>query len=82
MSFFSISASLSEMFQLPASFMMLFFFRSRDNASLIETCFLKVICKFIPYSKLKKKFEEIRDDLEYVKPEVIEKIAESCEYGI
>jgi hypothetical protein len=40
---------------------------------------LPKICRFVPYSELKKEMENIRNYTEYLKPEFIEKIAESCE---
>jgi predicted RNA-binding protein len=36
------------------------------------------ICKFIPYSELKNKTDEIGHMLKYMKPEFIDEIAESC----
>ena len=41
---------------------------------------LRKICKFIAYSKLKKEIEQVGDNIHYMKPELIEKIAESCEH--
>jgi hypothetical protein len=40
---------------------------------------LPKICKFIPYSELKNKLSQIQNMIQYVKPEFIEEIAESCE---
>lgn len=40
---------------------------------------LPKICKFIPYSQLKKEIDKIGDRVRYLKPEFIEEIAESCE---
>lgn len=40
---------------------------------------LPKICKFIPYSELKKEVEKIGDKVHYMKPEFIEEIAEGCE---
>lgn len=40
---------------------------------------LPKVCKFIPYSELKKEFEQIGKRMKYLKPEFIEEIAESCE---
>jgi predicted RNA-binding protein len=40
---------------------------------------LPKICKYIPYSQLKKEIEEIGDKIRYMKPEIIEEVAESCE---
>ena len=40
---------------------------------------LPKICKFIPYSELKKEVEKIGSRVKYIKPEFIEAIAESCE---
>ena len=37
------------------------------------------ICRFIPYSRLKKKVEEVRTVVRYLKPDFIAEIAESCE---
>lgn len=42
---------------------------------------LPQICKFIPYSELKKEIEEIGYRVHYMKPEFVEDIAESCEPG-
>ncbi|MBI5237258.1 MAG: hypothetical protein HY887_02410 [Deltaproteobacteria bacterium] len=36
-------------------------------------------CKFIPYSGLKNEIEQIGNRVQYMKPEFIEEIAESCE---
>ena len=40
---------------------------------------LPKICKYISYSQLKKEIEEIGDRIQYMKPEIIEEVAESCE---
>lgn len=40
---------------------------------------LPKICKFIPYSELKKEIREIGYRMSYMKPEFIEELAESCE---
>jgi hypothetical protein len=40
---------------------------------------LPKICKFIPYSQLKKEIEVIGERIKHMKPEFIEDIAESCE---
>ncbi|HEW79929.1 MAG TPA: EVE domain-containing protein [Phycisphaerales bacterium] len=40
---------------------------------------LPKICKFLPYSGLKKEIENIGSRVKYIKPEFIEEIAESCE---
>ena len=40
---------------------------------------LPKICKYISYSQLKNEIEEIGDRIRYMKPEIIEKVAESCE---
>jgi predicted RNA-binding protein len=40
---------------------------------------LPSICKFIPYSKLKKETEQIGHRAKFMKPEFIREIAESCE---
>lgn len=40
---------------------------------------LPKICKFVPYSQLKGEVEKVGDSIEYMRPEFIEKIAESCE---
>jgi hypothetical protein len=40
---------------------------------------LPKICRFIPYSKLKKKVEQIGNRMRYMKPEFISEIEESCE---
>lgn len=40
---------------------------------------LTKICKFIPYSELKKKIEQIGYMVTYLKPQFIDDIAESCE---
>ena len=40
---------------------------------------LPEICKYISYSQLKKEIEEIGDRIRYMKPEIIEEVAESCE---
>jgi predicted RNA-binding protein len=40
---------------------------------------LPKICKYISYSQLKKEIEEIGDRVRYMKPEIIEEVAESCE---
>lgn len=40
---------------------------------------LPKICKYISYSQLKKEIEEIGDRIRYMKPEIIEEVAESCE---
>ncbi len=37
------------------------------------------ICKFIPYSKLKKETEQIGSRARFMKPEFVDEIAESCE---
>ena len=37
------------------------------------------ICKFIPYSELKKELERIGHSLRYMKPQFIDEIAETCE---
>jgi len=37
------------------------------------------VCKFIPYSGLKKEIEKIGPRVKYMKPEFIDEIAESCE---
>ncbi|MCH8028702.1 MAG: EVE domain-containing protein [Candidatus Dadabacteria bacterium] len=37
------------------------------------------ICRFIPYSKLRDEIEQIGNRVQYMKPEFIEEIAESCE---
>lgn len=42
---------------------------------------LPKICKFIPYSELKKGIDNVRSYTKYLKPEFIEEIAESCEPG-
>jgi len=39
---------------------------------------LPTICKFIPYSELKLKINEMGDMVKYIKPEFIDEIAESC----
>lgn len=40
---------------------------------------LPKICKYISYSQLKKEIEEIGYRIQYMKPEIIEEVAESCE---
>ena len=40
---------------------------------------LPEICKYISYSQLKKEIGEIGDRIRYMKPEIIEEVAESCE---
>jgi len=40
---------------------------------------LPKICKFIPYSQLKKEVERLGHRVRYMKPEFIDEIAESCE---
>lgn len=40
---------------------------------------LPKICKFIPYSELKKQMENVKNYTRYLKPEFIEEISESCE---
>lgn len=40
---------------------------------------LHAICKFIPYSKLKKEYEQIGHRAQYLRPDFIDEIAESCE---
>ena len=40
---------------------------------------LNKICKFIPYSKLKERYEKARVFVKHLKPEFIDEIAESCE---
>ncbi len=40
---------------------------------------LPKICRFIPYSELKKEVEQIGNRIRYMKPEFISEIAESCE---
>jgi hypothetical protein len=40
---------------------------------------LPKICKFIPYSELKREIERIGNRVKYLKPEFLEEIAESCE---
>jgi predicted RNA-binding protein len=40
---------------------------------------LPKICRFIPYSELKKEVEQIGNRMRYMKPEFISEIAESCE---
>jgi predicted RNA-binding protein len=40
---------------------------------------LKKLCRFIPYSELKKEVEQIGSRIRYMKPEFISEIAESCE---
>jgi predicted RNA-binding protein len=40
---------------------------------------LPKICRFIPYSELKKGIDNVRNYTKYLKPEFIEEIAESCE---
>ena len=40
---------------------------------------LPKICRFIPYSELKKKIKQVGDDMRFMKPEFIDAIAESCE---
>jgi EVE domain len=40
---------------------------------------LPKICKFIPYSQLKKEIEQIGNRVRYMKPQFIEGFAESCE---
>jgi len=40
---------------------------------------LPKICKYISYSQLKKEIEEIGYRIRYMKPEIIEEVAESCE---
>ncbi|MHC4124119.1 MAG: EVE domain-containing protein [Planctomycetota bacterium] len=40
---------------------------------------LPKICQFIPYSKLKKEVELLKDKIKYIKPEFIAEIAISCE---
>lgn len=40
---------------------------------------LPKICRFIPYSELKKEIEQIGGRIRYMKPEFISEIAESCE---
>jgi len=40
---------------------------------------LPKICKFIPYSDLKNKIEQIGQWVKHMKPEFIDEIAESCE---
>jgi len=42
---------------------------------------LPKICKFIPYSQLKKEVEQIGYRVRYIKPQFIDGIAESCELG-
>lgn len=37
------------------------------------------ICKFIPYSELKKELDNVKNYTRYLRPEFIEQIAESCE---
>ena len=40
---------------------------------------LQKICRFIPYSELKKGIETVKNYTKYLKPEFMEEIAESCE---
>jgi len=40
---------------------------------------LPKICRFIPYSELKKEVEQIGNRMRYMKPEFVSEIAESCE---
>lgn len=40
---------------------------------------LPKICKFIPYSKLKKEIEHLGAKIRFLKPEFIDEISESCE---
>lgn len=40
---------------------------------------LPKICRFIPYSELKREIEQIGGTIRYMKPEFIAEIAESCE---
>jgi len=40
---------------------------------------LPKICRFIPYSELKKGTEKVKEYVKHLKPEFIEEIAESCE---
>ena len=40
---------------------------------------LPKICRFIPYSELKREVEQIGNRMRYMKPEFISEIAESCE---
>ncbi len=40
---------------------------------------LPKICKFIPYSELKREIDQIGYRVRYMKPEFIDEIAESCE---
>jgi hypothetical protein len=40
---------------------------------------LPKICRFIPYSELKKGMDKVKEYVKHLKPEFIEEIAESCE---
>jgi hypothetical protein len=40
---------------------------------------LPKICRFIPYSELKREIEQIGGRIRYMKPEFISEIAENCE---
>ena len=40
---------------------------------------LPQICRFIPYSKLKKEILQIGSKVKYLKPDFIKEVAESCE---
>jgi hypothetical protein len=40
---------------------------------------LPKICRFIPYSELKREVEQIGSRIRYMKPEFISEIAECCE---
>ena len=40
---------------------------------------LPKICRYISYSQLKKEIDETGERIQYMKPEFIERIAESCE---
>jgi predicted RNA-binding protein len=40
---------------------------------------LPKICKYISYSELKNEIKKIGDSIKYMKPEMLEKVAESCE---
>jgi hypothetical protein len=40
---------------------------------------LPKICKFIPYSKLKRELDQLGSRVRYLKPEFVDELAESCE---
>lgn len=51
---------------------------NRPTFAKLKTALPK-ICKFIPYSELKKEVEQIGRRVQYLKPEFIEEFAENCE---